>query len=98
MEQTPVLGLKKPGLSDPVDIRDLNENADALEAAFSNLAVSSLAVPRVIEMDFSNFKNGTFTEKLEGEQTLRAYHVSFDTQQRPVSIRDDSGFRTTIKW
>ena len=39
MEQTPVLRLKKPGLSDPVDIRDLNANADALEAVLSKVAV-----------------------------------------------------------
>ena len=39
MEETPVLRLKKPGLSDPVDIRDLNANADALEAVLSKVAV-----------------------------------------------------------
>lgn len=35
MTTTPNLGLNKPDNSDPIDIRDLNENADILDAAVS---------------------------------------------------------------
>ena len=53
---------------------------------------------RTLEMDFSNFDNGSFTETLEGETTPHVYRVVRDQQLRPVRIYDESGFYTTIKW
>lgn len=35
MERTRYFGLKKPGLDDPYDIRDQNENMDVLDAALA---------------------------------------------------------------
>ena len=37
MQFTPNFNLKKPELSDPVDIDDLNDNADIIDAALATI-------------------------------------------------------------
>lgn len=37
MEFTPNFNLKKPELNDPVDIDDLNDNADIIDAALATI-------------------------------------------------------------
>ena len=45
MEQTPNLGLKKPGLTDNVLITDINENMDVLDTAVNELQNGTKEIP-----------------------------------------------------
>ena len=50
-----------------------------------------------IELDFSQFDSGLFTETVQGESDLYSYRVDFDTDGRPTKIYDDE-HELTIIW
>ena len=49
-------------------------------------------------LDFSSWGLGLFTETVDGSAAAKSYTVSFDSEQRPVSITDAAGHATTITW
>ncbi len=50
------------------------------------------------QLNFSNWNNGSFTEKRDGLSNTLSYQVQFDSNQRPVKITDPSGHETVITW
>ena len=53
---------------------------------------------KTTQLNFSNWNNGTFTEKRDGLSNTLSYQVAFDNNKRPVKITDPSGHETVITW
>lgn len=52
---------------------------------------------KTVELDFSAWDRGSFTETVEGGVT-GSYAVTFDNQGRPVKLTDGSGHETAVVW
>lgn len=53
---------------------------------------------RTTAMRFTDWDDGVFRERIEGQADAIEYHVEFDGQGRPVKISDNSGHATDIYW
>lgn len=49
-------------------------------------------------LNFSEWDSGRFYERIDGDDTRYAYNVEFDSQGRPIKIRDSTGHETAIYW
>lgn len=49
-------------------------------------------------INFSEWSNGKFYERVDGDDTRYEYAVEFDSQGRPIKIRDSAGHETAIYW
>ena len=53
---------------------------------------------KTAELDFSEWENGTFYERVDGEETHHARRVIFDDAKKPITITDSDGHAMNIKW
>lgn len=49
-------------------------------------------------LNFSQWSNGTFRERVEGLSDVFTYGVEFDAQGRPIQITDSDGHTMTVSW
>lgn len=49
-------------------------------------------------INFSEWDNGKFYERIDGDDTRYEYAVEFDSQGRPTKITDSTGHETAVYW
>lgn len=49
-------------------------------------------------LNFEDWDNGQFVERVDGDGERHIFNVEFDAQQRPVKITDDDGHECFITW
>lgn len=83
--------------SDSFDLWFLNSDGEKYGIFMSGKYVDIKGLRKTTAIDFSGWDGGSFSETLEGGETV-PFSVSFDSQGRPTKIRDSDGNETTIKW
>lgn len=75
----------------------VEEYADVLNV-WRELLFGEAGLPvGIAALDFSNWKNGSFTETLE-DGTVNTYNVGFNEDDEPVSITDADGKTLRVTW
>lgn len=82
---------------DSFDLWFLNSDGEKYGIFMSGKYVDIRGLRKTTAMDFSGWDGGSFSETLEGGETV-PFSVAFDAQGRPSKITDGDGHVTTIKW
>lgn len=57
-----------------------------------------IGVRKTAGLNFSDWDNGQFVERVDGDGMRHIFNVEFDDQKRPVKITDDDGHECLITW
>ena len=57
-----------------------------------------LGLRKTTDLDFSGWDAGHFTERIDGRSEEYGYQVEFDSEGRPITIRDSDSHQVNIKW
>ena len=84
--------------NDSFNIWLVNRNGEDRGVFIRDDYVDIVGMRKTSGLNFSEWDNGRFYERIDGDDTRYEYNVEFDANNRPVKIKDSTGHELYITW